>query len=237
MPHNEIKNPLMKVKTRESKYSISFCSPPAASVSITPESVLRGALLEHTEKTASEQLKPAKSETTDTGQEYSSKQVVAVKNSLPFKVCVCREFDIPVVDIVPGGEAKIDSLMETLLVAKMVGYRSDSIVSAYISYPGNATTWNIISFPTDSFLPSSWPDPSSNEKLQTASWEVEIINNLKTYVCIWQVLTNGSLHYIECMPQGVTIKANLCYVGTSLVATQGGTVISKFFADSVACTK
>ena len=42
---------------------------------------------------------------------------------------------------------------------------------------------------------------------------------------------------MQCMPQGAYI-ANPCYVGTSLVSTQGDTVISKFFAYSAAaCTK
>ena len=104
-----------------------------------------------------------------------------------------------------------------------------SVVSAYIAYPG-CTTWNIATFPTDSFFPSAW-------KLDDKQWVICITNNLKTYACIWQVMPNGSLNFIHTMSQCSSIKAGPCYIGTSLVATQGSTVISKFFAvDSTAYT-
>ena len=224
LPHNEMENPLMKVKPCQH-------SPPSELV-IIPESVH----FAPTEKIASELQKPAKSEAKTMAQEYSSKQIT-VKNSLPFKVRVCREFDNPLVDILPGDKVTISTPLNIPLVAQSQTKqksRSASIVSAYLSYPGNAT-WNITPFPADSFLPSGWPN--LNDKLLAASWEVHITNNLKTYVCIWQVLPNGNLHYVHCMPQDASITADPCYVGTSLVATQGGTVISKFFAGSAAHTK
>ena len=102
-----------------------------------------------------------------------------------------------------------------------------SILGHYVAYPG-CTTWNIASFPTDSFLPSAWNSPQK--------WNVRITNNLKTYVCIWQVMPNGSLNFVSTINSGFSTSCGLCYLGTSLVATQGDIVISKFFIDSTECT-
>ena len=104
-----------------------------------------------------------------------------------------------------------------------------NVVSSYVVHPWS-TTWNIATLPTDSFLPSLW-------KLDKTPWKVHITNYLKTYICIWQVLPNGTLHFMNVMPICSSIKADHCYIGTSLVATQGGTVISKFFADCEECIK
>ena len=102
-----------------------------------------------------------------------------------------------------------------------------NVISSYVVHLWS-TTWNIATLPTDSFLPSVW-------KLDKTPWKVHITNYLKTYICIWQVLPNGTLHFMHVMPICSSITADHCYIGTSLVATQGGTVISKFFADSKEC--
>ena len=104
---------------------------------------------------------------------------------------------------------------------------NSSILGHYVVYPG-CTTWDIVSFPTDRFLPSAWNSPQQ--------WNVCITNNLKTYVCIWQVMPNGSLNFVSAINSGFFTSCGSCYLGTSLVATQGDIVISKFFIDSTECT-
>ena len=91
------------------------------------------------------------------------------------------------------------------------------------------TTWDIASFPTDRFVPSAW-------NCRAQSWNLRITNNLKTYVCIWQVIANGSLKFLSPLPPCNSNDVGPCHIGTSLVAIQGNTVISKFFADSTECT-
>ena len=102
-----------------------------------------------------------------------------------------------------------------------------SMLGFYVAYPG-CITWDIVSFPTDSFLPSA-----SNS---TESWNVHIANNLKTYVCIWQVTSNGYLNFAGSLTSCSSNDIGPCFIGTSLVATQGNTVISKYFVDSTECT-
>ena len=102
-----------------------------------------------------------------------------------------------------------------------------SILGCYVAYPG-CTTWSITSFPTDSFLPSACNS--------TQCWNVHITNNLKTYVCIWQVMSNGSLNFVSIWNSCFSNDVGPCFIGTSLVATQGNTVISKYFIDSTEYT-
>ena len=105
--------------------------------------------------------------------------------------------------------------------------RGSNILGSYAAYPG-CTTWDITSFPTDLFLPSTWNS--------TKSWNVRITNNLKTYVCIWFVMPNGSLKFIDIWNSCSSNDVGPCYIGGSFVATQGNTVISKYFIDSTECT-
>ena len=49
-------------------------------------------------------------------------------------------------------------------------------------------------------------------------------------------MPNGNLHFVGPMTSRFSNDCNPCYLGTSLVATQGNTVISKFFVDSRECT-
>ena len=120
--------------------------------------------------------------------------------------------------------------------ARASKHQDFSILGHYVAYPG-CSTWDIVSFPTDSFLPSAW-----NSDLDQP-WNVCITNNLKTYVCIWQVMPNGSLNFVGVLNSRFStdqaifkISCGPCYIGTSLIATQGNTVISKFFVDSTECT-
>ena len=104
---------------------------------------------------------------------------------------------------------------------------NSSILGYYVAYPG-CTTWDIVSFPTDRFLPSALNS--------TQQWSVRITNNLKTYICIWQVMPNGSLKFVVAINSCFSTSCDSCYLGTSLVATQGDIVVSKFFIDSTECT-
>ena len=105
--------------------------------------------------------------------------------------------------------------------------QDSSILGHYVAYPG-CTIWDIVSFPKDSFLPSAWNS--------TQSWSIHIINNLKTYVGIWFVMPNGNLHFVGPLTSCYSNDCGPCYLGTSLVATQGNTVICKFLVDSIKCT-
>ena len=86
--------------------------------------------------------------------------------------------------------------------------RDSTILGYYVAYPG-CTTWDIASFPTDSFLPSAWNSAQP--------WNVRITNNLKTYVCIWQVMPNGSLNFVAACNSCFSTYCGPCYIGTFLV--------------------
>ena len=110
-------------------------------------------------------------------------------------------------------------------------YKADSgdvsILDCYVAYPG-CTIWDVTeSFRTNSFFPSAW---NSKE-----TWSVRITNNLKTYVAIWFVMPNGSLQFVSPLRSCFYADYGPCYIGTSLVATRGYTVISEFFVDSTEC--
>ena len=106
--------------------------------------------------------------------------------------------------------------------------QSSSIVGFYVCYPERAT-WDIISFPTHRFLPSAWNS--------TQSLNIHIINNLDRHVCVWQVMPNGKLNFVGIVMPNFHNDCDLCYIGTSLVATHiNNNVISTFFVDSSECT-
>ena len=117
-------------------------------------------------------------------------------------------------------------------VARTPKDRDSSVLGYYVVYPG-CTTWDIASFPTHRFFPSAWNSTSTQPD---QPWNVCITNKLKTYVCIWQVMPNGSLKFVRVLNSCFSTHSGPCYIGTSLVATQGNTVISTFFADSTECT-
>ena len=148
------------------------------------------------------------------------RKLVTVYNNLSFTVYVHAYFVSRfecIGDISPGQERifhiRVSDHDEALLVAKDGWDPLSNVVSSYIVHPWS-TTWNIATLPTDSFLPSVW-------KLDKTPWKVHITNYLKTYICIWQVLPNGTLHFMHVMPICSSITADHCYIGTSLVATQG----------------
>jgi len=169
----------------------------------------------------------------------SSISAITIRNKLSSTVYIYSEdtgkliSEIPALQEIQFDISKRDTCTLMARDQKDTNPLSSSIVGACITYPG-CTTWTISSFPTGSFRPSAWP--KLHGKLQ-APWEVSITNKLKTYVCIWQVLPHGRLHFVHVMSQCSYTKAFACYIGTSLVASQGNTIISKFFADSIACTE
>ena len=101
-----------------------------------------------------------------------------------------------------------------------------NILGSYMAYPG-CTTWDIVSFPVDAFIPSAWNALVEN---------VHVANNLKTFVSLYQVMPNGDLHHFGILAPGHSGWMSPCYVGSSFVAIQGNTVISAFFIDSAANT-
>ena len=230
LPHDEKNNPLVLTKFK-------WLSASSSSPMMTPESgpqkkrtklelpvVPEASTLSEPESVAS-----ASPSTTE-------KSSVMIYNNLSFTVYIYSYSEGAskcISDIPAGVKMKFSILKydEPLVAEKDKMDSLSRVVSAYVTHRG-CTTWNIDSFPVGSLFPSFW-------KMDQEPWVVRIKNyELKTYVCIWQVLPNGSLHFIRVLPHHSSFQTGpLCYIGTSLVATQGGTVISKFFADSTTCTE
>lgn len=92
------------------------------------------------------------------------------------------------------------------------------VLSAYMAYPG-CTSWDIVSFETGTFIPSAYNARNPN---------LRITNNLKTYLNICCVLIDGSLSVVGTWAPGYSNFIGPVYIGTSLIALQGDTVISQY---------
>ena len=231
LPHDEQQYPLSATSSSQSRWSSASPISPASSPAIE----LPGPLKKKLETKPEQPLTVPEASTSPSESQESS---VMIHNSLSFTVYIYsysgKSLSKCISDIPVGVKTKFSVLKyNEQLVATKGQMDFTSIVSAYITNYG-CTTWNIASFPVDSFLPSTW-------QLDPKPWKVLIVNHLRTHVCIWQVLPNGSLHFIDVLQHRYGPHcynyAEHCYIGTSLVATQGDTVISKFFVDSKACVE